>query len=168
MALPKYTPTLCAMATGNFTRPDNVFTSSSILDSIISCSMLPEQCPTLTNNFLIITILDLSLEAKIDSAIQDRAIQNETDFWQKLNALTKCISKTIKTTVPLTCPSPFAKCWWTKEIATKRTTTRRLGRQSYNKQADPSDPIHKQYKRCRNEYGALIETTKKECCWDTS
>jgi len=34
MALPKHLPTLQAMRTGNLTRPDNVFTSSSLLDAV--------------------------------------------------------------------------------------------------------------------------------------
>ncbi|KAF8588947.1 hypothetical protein K439DRAFT_1333892 [Ramaria rubella] len=124
MSLPKHIPTLSAMSTGNFTRPNNVFTSSSISNLIISCSSLPEQHPTCTDHFPIVMILDLSiplqdespkhnfrltdwpkfrdkLEPKLNSTIQTGAVADKTIFCSKLNALTNCILKTIDEVVPL-------------------------------------------------------------------
>ena len=35
MVLPKDVPTLCTLASGNYTRPDNIFISSSLMDATI-------------------------------------------------------------------------------------------------------------------------------------
>lgn len=45
MILPRYTPTLKAMNTGNYTRPDNVFTTQSIADNLISCKTVEGEIP---------------------------------------------------------------------------------------------------------------------------
>src|SRR5882724_12508609 len=42
MALPKDVPTLCALVTGNYMRPDNVFISSSLMGATVYCKTLPE------------------------------------------------------------------------------------------------------------------------------
>ena len=41
MVLPKDLPTLCALATGNYIRPDNMFTSDTLADVIVSCTTVP-------------------------------------------------------------------------------------------------------------------------------
>ena len=41
MALPKDIPTLESMSTKNWTRPDNVFCSTGLADSVICCTMSP-------------------------------------------------------------------------------------------------------------------------------
>ena len=41
MALPKDMPTLESMSTKNWTRPDNVFCSTGLVDSVVCCTMDP-------------------------------------------------------------------------------------------------------------------------------
>jgi exonuclease III len=57
MALPKYVPTLMAMATHNYTRPDNMFTSFTLQDAVITCNANPEEQPAWTDHFPIDTTL---------------------------------------------------------------------------------------------------------------
>ena len=58
VTLPKDIPTLHAMATRKFTRPDNVFVSSSIYKHVLECKMAPEEWPARTNHMLDNTTLD--------------------------------------------------------------------------------------------------------------
>jgi len=62
MALPKDTPTLQALSTRNFTRPDNVFISSSIVGHLICCRTLPDERPARADHIPIISELDLELD----------------------------------------------------------------------------------------------------------
>ncbi|KAF8985893.1 hypothetical protein BDQ17DRAFT_1259951 [Cyathus striatus] len=42
LALPKDTPTLCAMGTGNYTRVDQVFLDEDLMDDLMVCSTAPD------------------------------------------------------------------------------------------------------------------------------
>ena len=55
MALPPTIPTLEATRTKNLTRPDNVFCTETLLQSLRSCSVAPELRPTRTDHFPILT-----------------------------------------------------------------------------------------------------------------
>ena len=57
--LPKDLPTLCTLASGNFTRPDNVFTSEMLATAIVKCTMIPEEQPTRTEHLPIVIMLDM-------------------------------------------------------------------------------------------------------------
>src|SRR5882724_662344 len=43
MALPKDIPTLRALSSGNYTRPNNIFTSSLLINDIILCGTQPDE-----------------------------------------------------------------------------------------------------------------------------
>ena len=59
MVLPKNMPTLKAMATGNYTHPDNVFIITSLLEQLMSYTTVPEAQPAKSNHFPINTVLEL-------------------------------------------------------------------------------------------------------------
>jgi len=114
MTLPKHVPTLRAMRTGNLTRPDNVFTSSSLLDAVLSCAVLPDEQPTKTDHFPIDTVFNTSpgktedtpqpnfratnwedfhrtLEDKLKNLPTSENISNEDEFYARLHDLTNAI-----------------------------------------------------------------------------
>jgi len=62
LALPKDIPTLQALATGNHTRPDNVFISSQIMGHITRCTMLPDERPARSDHIPVVTEVEISLE----------------------------------------------------------------------------------------------------------
>jgi hypothetical protein len=57
MALPKDLPTLQSMVSKNYTRPDNVFVSGTLAESLTSCTTIPEARPPCTDHLPIRTIL---------------------------------------------------------------------------------------------------------------
>jgi len=61
MILLKDLPTLCMLATGNHTRPDNVFTSSMLANTVIRCSTVPEEHPARSDHIPVVTWIDMEL-----------------------------------------------------------------------------------------------------------
>ncbi|KAF8580748.1 hypothetical protein K439DRAFT_1300029, partial [Ramaria rubella] len=154
MTLPKHIPTLCAMSTGNFTCPDNVFISSELADSVLQCTTIPEDRPARTDHFPISTILDIPLAAqhdpplfnfrdtdwekfrtklkpKLDLSQLESPITDEHIFHSRIDSLTNAIIESIEATVPKSKPSSYAKCWWMKQIAAKRKEVKRLARKAH-------------------------------------
>ncbi|KAJ7810960.1 hypothetical protein B0H13DRAFT_2384284 [Mycena leptocephala] len=62
MALPWDIPTLRAFSMKNFTRPDNIFCSPSLLLAYISCDTDPSRIPQKTDHYPIIQVLDIEHE----------------------------------------------------------------------------------------------------------
>ena len=62
MLLPKGLPTLQHMRTKKYSRPDNVFSTPGIRDSITRCEVNPSSRPTATDHFPIITHISLPQE----------------------------------------------------------------------------------------------------------
>jgi len=62
MILEKGVPTLQHLQSKRYSRPDNVFCSSPIATSVIRCDVDPRACPTKTDNFPMVTILELPQE----------------------------------------------------------------------------------------------------------
>lgn len=65
--LPGGTPTLEALATGNHTRPDNVFADAELTNLMIACRVTPAFRPPNTDHYPIAIIFDLALQ-RIDHA----------------------------------------------------------------------------------------------------
>ena len=185
MALPKDIPTLEALCTKNYTRPDNVFCSSSLADSFLECNTHPEARPPHTNHLPIISILDIklpmsipapkrnfrktnwkdfrkSLEQKLDRLPPAATIHNVQSFNSSLSALTHAIKETIREEVPETRPTPFPKWWWTQDLAATKAKVRKAGRTAYSNRACREHPWHEQYRRLRNDYVQLIKCTKQD------
>jgi hypothetical protein len=62
MTLPPSTPTLRANTSKNYTRPDNVFSSENLVNSITRCEVVEHLMPVNTDHFPIITECVLTLE----------------------------------------------------------------------------------------------------------
>jgi len=111
VTLPKDIPTLHAMATRNFTQPDNVFVSSSICEHVLECKTAPEEWPARTDHMPVITMLDMGpgrheespkpnfkaadwdkvqkeMSKKLKSLSSADNISNKDGFYRRLNILT--------------------------------------------------------------------------------
>ncbi|KAF8575589.1 hypothetical protein K439DRAFT_1314220, partial [Ramaria rubella] len=131
--------------------PDNVFVSTNLSENVLRCTTLPEEWPARTDHFPIHTKIKIlitfqvdqpkfnfrdmdweefrkSLEATLDMSQLESPITDEPSFYSRLKTLTKAILDSIKSSVPKTKPSPFAKRWWTREIAKKCKLVKKLGR----------------------------------------
>ncbi|EJF56324.1 hypothetical protein DICSQDRAFT_71717 [Dichomitus squalens LYAD-421 SS1] len=151
MALPAGIPTLEASRTKNLTRPDNVFCTTDLIESLRSCKTVPHLRPTRTDHFPIHTIFDLPLPssaptphrnfrdvdwAAFDTALRaalqgselPKEIRTKDDFDRTLSLLMQAINRAVEEEVPCSRPSPFSKRWWSKELAAMRKTKQRLGR----------------------------------------
>src|ERR1700678_68322 len=183
MALPKYTPTLINSA-GNYTRPDNVFISQAISHWIVKCDTSPEDTPPKADHFPILTTLDLSIpEAAPKAAWNHRntdwakfrerlsenlltipppqALTDADQMEEAIDSLTQAITATIEDVTPKKRPTPHSKRWWTAELSTIRTETKRLARISYRYRRQPIHPCHEEYRNTRNAFANLIKEQKK-------
>ena len=184
MPLPAGTPTIETFRTGNLSRPDNVFCSSSMLQAFVECNTKPELRPARTDHFPIIGAIDLNpdripftprrnwncvewddfrtaLNANLQAMGPARPIQDKEDFLTTFSLLTAAIQSATDQHVPETKPSPYAKRWWTNELAQLRKHKCRLKSKSYRLRAQQFHPVHEEAKKVANEYATKIENAKK-------
>ncbi|KAL1659271.1 hypothetical protein GGF50DRAFT_26445, partial [Schizophyllum commune] len=149
MALPKGIPTLQHMATGRWSRPDNVFLSEDAFDLMVSCDTAPSLRGPGTDHMPIHTELDFSLtrvqtdsfrnfcEMEWDKFCEELSAQlclkiNDADtFHRTSDGLTTVIHRAIEKKVPLSKPCPHSRRWWTKELSESSKTLNRLSEVSY-------------------------------------
>jgi hypothetical protein len=116
MILPKDLPTLCAMGTGNYMRPDNVFVTTSILNTVVSCKTVPAEQPPMSNHFPVNTTLSLTLDLiqeqprcnfravdwdefrtvlkhETDKLHRGEHVESKTLFYRRLDKLTSTITR---------------------------------------------------------------------------
>ncbi|EIN10249.1 hypothetical protein PUNSTDRAFT_26547, partial [Punctularia strigosozonata HHB-11173 SS5] len=186
MLLPHGVPTLEAMATKNFTRPDNVFLSDSLMDRCAKCTTAPGQRPPKTDHIPIIWDIELSLkrkeyrprlawalvdweeyreklEKRLEPHPYPEEIENIEEFQEVLTTLQKAIQETTDECVQRHKIVPYTKRWWNKDLNEKRKLARQLGKKSYHCRLNGRDPIHEEYRRARNDYTNSIKRAKKEC-----
>ena len=183
MTLPKDLPTLQAMATGNWTRPDNVFASSNTEQFIVRCDTDPRLRGPGTDHVPILTVIDLPLERKVSPPSPNfrmtdwkdfneelvarlvdiplpTALLTEEDFQIAVTNLTSTLQDVIRTTVPITKPCPYSKRWWNKELSDLKKIKNKLSSVSYKYRGLSDHPSHEQHKAVRNQYGDAIAKAK--------
>ena len=157
MVLPKDILMLCTLTSGNYTRPDNVFISSSLTDTIIHCKTLPEECPARSNHIPITTHLNIRLTTQTEppwpnfkatdweefrkelSARLER-LENQDDIPNKalllshVDALMCAITETIEVCVPKCKLAPHQKHWWSQELMDRHWEVCRLAWRVYSRQ----------------------------------
>lgn len=138
MSLEKEIPTLEHFRSKRLSRPDNVFISAILEDSIVRCETQEEKRPSKTDHFPIRTDLLMEKETgrereqwnwkKVDwdqfrndleeklEKVPRRPIKNKEEAQQILNQMYKAINETMKANVPLNKSSKFQRRWWNKEI----------------------------------------------------
>jgi len=183
MALPGGMPTLQVLSTGNYTRPDNVFASTSLIDAVVKCSVMKGEWPARTDHFPIDTVMELGMSAMDEPAkhnfraadwqvvCKEMAVAlmgmctaeigsiDEFHWW--LHRLSRTIQDVIDKTVPKVHPLPYTKHWWSQDLAWRRAGVRKLACRAYSRRGDPSDPVHAEYRTGRNAYGTMIDNAKK-------
>ena len=184
MALPPNIPTLQALSTGNWTRPDNVWCTNHTTDLFTNCNTNPGLRGPNTDHLPILSKLDLPLNRSVAkpsrnfrstdwkefnthlkgvlSTSTPSRIRTENQFRTSLNTLTAALKSTIETKVPLNPPVPFTKRWWTPELGKLRKEKNRLANTSHKWRGLPEHPSHELHRDATRRYTKLIETTKKE------
>ena len=185
MALPPALPTLEATRTKNYTRPDNVFCSSALLERLQQCTVRPELRVSKTDHFPIqITFampmvaaaprrgrdfqkvdwgeFDAALVARIEARAVPQEISTINEFDTVLDELMQDLHDTIEELVPTKPDTPYTKRWWSKELAKMRTEKERLGRISFRHRGDKDHPAHAEYRHFRNRYTYRVRAAKND------
>ncbi|KAF8057555.1 hypothetical protein FPV67DRAFT_1566062 [Lyophyllum atratum] len=141
LALPPGVHTLQTAADA-WTRPDNVWRSHSDTDPLISCDVVAELRPPITDHLPIATEMELpvactsspprknfldvdwgvfqtSLSEKLFEHLPARRITDEADFNSTVTLLTEIIQEVIADDeiVPWKKPCAFSKRWWSKDLS---------------------------------------------------
>ena len=184
LSLPPGIPTY-KMANGNWTRPDNIWCSSNPIDPIISCNIKPSLHPPHADHLLIITELDLTpirantllahnlcnadftiinerLKIKFETLGPAKQICRRVYIELAIDMLVNTLSETINEVVPLSKPSPYAKCWWTKELTNLKREKNWLSNLSYRMRGLPDTPIYTFHRELVNRFCNKVDETKKK------
>ena len=185
MALPPYRPTLRALSSGNWTRPDNVWCTSHSLDLFVSCDTSPGLQGPNTDHLPILSKLDIPIARSPPRSFRNfratdwddftshltdilaplpspKRILSHTQFRTALDVLNAAISNTIEKHVPISKPLPHTKRWWNQDLTTARKKKNRLANDAYKWRGLPDHTAHELHRDASREYAKLIETTKKE------
>lgn len=183
MALPKDTPTLEALATKNWTRPDNIFCMEITMGALTYCYMDPAQQSPCTDHVPILTSFELhipnvdvrpsrnfnnvdwkgfnrTLKAILSSFPTNEPIVSEPEFQRIAKGVLDAILTTIEEHVPTSHPCPHAKRWWTRELSQMREHAAKLASDSYKARALTDHLSHEKYRVQRNKYTEAIKQTK--------
>ena len=185
MALPKGIPTLRHMVTGNYSRPDNVFSTAGISDQITRCEVVPALRPPSTDHFPIITNILLpqeridappslnfrevdweefkkKLSDKLDIAPDPQHINNQEQLTTAVEALTSSIQEAIQENVVKMKPRPDAKRWWNGDLGRERRELNRIRATSYRNRALADHPSHEELRIRSSRYGEAIVQAKRQ------
>ena len=185
MALPPFIPTLQALSTGNWTRPNNVWCSNHSLELFMKCDTnlglqgpnidhvpilssldipLPCNTPKPTCNFCVTdwSKLGKQLTHLLDACPRARRLRTPEELHPALDVINKLIRDSIDTLVPMTKPLPHTKRWWSQELNIMRKKKNQLANTLFCWRGTSDYPSHLLHKKSLKDYVKLIETTKKE------
>ncbi|KAF5340335.1 hypothetical protein D9611_007948 [Ephemerocybe angulata] len=184
MALPKGVRTLQHNASGNESRPDNVFISRQSADMIIRCNVLSER-GVKTDHYFIETVLSAELTLAPVETIRnfkevdwphfeeylqdlladqppDEPIPDEATFTKRVDDLVNKIQKAIEYAVPLAKKAPYARRWWNSHLSEMRDKKVEMGETAKRYRALPDHPIHAELKQHLVDYATEIIKAKNE------
>ena len=170
------------MATGNWTRPDNIWCSSTPDDPIYRCDVVPVMCLPMANHLPIIMELSFLLPRapkvhalnfrqahwpKVNADLSQRleelsptvCISTEEEFFLKVDKVICITKETLEDHLKERRLSLVKWCWWTKELANFKKTQNRLSRKSYRFCHVQDHPAHAEYKAAANQFKIIMEET---------
>ena len=183
MLLPKGIPTLQHMASGRFSRPDNIFGSPALKGSIEKCEVVPQMRPLCMDHFPIETVIRLAqtrtatgatrnfrnvdweqfrkeLTTSLGQIPKPAPIASEAQLEQAAANLTAAIQSIIAVCVKRTKPRPDAKRWWNSDLKEMRKRINRLRSISYRYRALTTHTVHQELRALSNHYGDEIIQAK--------
>src|SRR5882724_8944770 len=149
MALPPGTPMLQSLATGNWTKVDNVFVSEGQVNCIVICNMDPWQRGPCTDHVPVLTMVELEVLVREEEACRNfretewddfreelakqlthipgpQRLCTDAQFQKAVDDLTLAVQETIDAVVPISKLTPFSGCWWSKQLASLKKAMNRL------------------------------------------
>ncbi|THU86191.1 hypothetical protein K435DRAFT_586977, partial [Dendrothele bispora CBS 962.96] len=187
MTLEPGVPMLQALSTGNYTRVDNIFCSSNLVDHVVRCETVPERRQPKTDHMPIITWVALEakrvmkedrldwrkvkwkefkeeLEKELKELGEPKEYETAEEFWDGRRKWQRIIGKLVNNEklVPRTKMTPYQRRWWNKTLERLRKKCRKLGKKSYWKRFEVENPIHKAFRIARQRYSQEIKKAKAE------
>ena len=184
MALPPGIPTLQALSTGNWTRPDNVWCTSHTIDLFTRCDTDPGLRGPNTDHLPILSSIDLPLTrnapkssrnfrttdweafteqlTELLSHSEPRKLTSEREFRTALDEINTALKTTMEDKVPINKPFPHTKRWWTHTLNDLRKKKGRSANTSHRWRGLPDHPSHQDHREATKVYAKAIETSKKE------
>ncbi|KAF8835400.1 hypothetical protein BDN67DRAFT_913096 [Paxillus ammoniavirescens] len=173
MTLPKNHPTLEALATKNWTHPDNVVCTEHTVQYMEQCYTDPACRGPKTDHVSIISVIKLEtprseakktrnyrdvnwkkfqsmLKAKLSTQNTSIPITSNDEFQQTAKTLTDTILETIETHISTSHPCPHSKRWWSRELSDMKKDVARVASQLYKTHALPNHPSHENHHTLRN------------------
>ncbi|PPQ93476.1 hypothetical protein CVT25_008495 [Psilocybe cyanescens] len=89
-------------------------------------------------------------------------VESVEKFDEQLDALDTAVELSITKHVPLVCPLPYVKCWWTRELELIKKVMQCLEWKSHQEQLKQGHGVHEEYRRAQNDYSAVIWEIKAE------
>ncbi|KAJ6569114.1 hypothetical protein B0H19DRAFT_848864, partial [Mycena capillaripes] len=171
MVLPKGVPTLRSFATGNMTRVDNVFCSSTLLSSYIRCEARPELRPPKTDHFPVIQEIDINMPVvahqpwplfrKVDWGAFQEDLEKRLEVLEAPDHYrTDAIQATVVATVKMSKPSPYAKRWFTDVLRELKKSWIKLERLAFAQRFAPEHPVHGEAREAKTTYTKAIAAAK--------
>lgn len=184
MALPQDIPTLQSTSSKNYTRPDNVFVSSPLYNTLIRCDTAPDSRPPCTDHIPVCTEIDASpslvnpsarpnfakadwdlYRARLAELLEDlpkmRKIRTQVEIDSRVERLREAIQAAVLDAVPTLRLNVRSKRWWTADLKAHRKAVRALAARSYRARWLGLDPVHAEFKAQRNLYTQAIRDAKR-------
>ena len=110
-------------------------------------------------NFLAI---NEKLKVKLEAQYPAKHVCNKNNIDAMANRLVQIISNVINEKVPISKPSPYAKCWWTKELTNLKKEKNQLSNLLYRLRGIPNAPIHTSHREAASCFSNKIKESKKK------
>ena len=88
----------------------------------------------------------------LDEKLPASRIKTEDEFNDTVSSFTDIITEVLNYEIPITEPSPFSRCWWTKELTQLKRKQNRLSNKSYKFRLIVDHPSHAEYKAAVREF----------------
>jgi ribonuclease HI/endonuclease/exonuclease/phosphatase family metal-dependent hydrolase len=185
MPLPKGIPTLQHMRTKRYSRPDNVFCTEGLQDSIISCNVVEQDRPNSTDHFPIATTIDIPqrksnpngrhnfrevewtsfrkrLVEKLSHQPAIASIENEAQLNEATLTLVTALQDTINQEVKISQPRPESKRWWNSDLKEMKKELNRIRLESFKFRTITHHPSHRTLRAKSKDFGEAIIRVKRE------
>ena len=106
--------------------------------------------------------INKKLQALLANRGPAQRIRTKEELETAVNTLVETIQEVLDQEVPITKPSPFTKCWWTKELTELKHEQTRLSKLSYRYRGIRDHTVHAEFKSATNKLSNRINETKKE------
>ncbi|KAI0026637.1 hypothetical protein K488DRAFT_20944, partial [Vararia minispora EC-137] len=175
MALKPGTPTLQHSVTKRWSRPDNIWISSGLVESVTFCDTFPDQRGPVTDHLPIVTLIDIPIERRkrrirlkirevswkyfrkelqilLDALPPVQTIRSQSELDAAADQLILSLQATTDKMVQKTKFLPNQKRWWTDELTELKHTKSRAANEAYKWRGDPHHPSHRRFHKAQKVY----------------